>query len=443
MQGTPNSTHSVVRWIQRFGFRFIVIYFLLFTFPFPIGSLAPGWILNEEVLPWNRLWQKLAPWIGQHVLRRPDAYTTRSFSLLDSDSWLQWIQVGCFLALALLGSFMWAWFDVERRKDARIREALRYVLRYVLVAVMIGYGILKVLLLQMPAPGLNELRAHYGEFSPTAVLWCFMGYSPAYQFFTGATEVVGGLLLLFRRTTTLGALVTAAVMANVAMMNLCYDVPVKINSLHFLLMAMVLVAEDRRRLLNLLVLNLPTEPRPSGRFWPEGWKTTLARFAHALVLLWIFGSTPAELTLVWRAQRSAGTPHPLEGVYEVQTFKRGGEEVPPTLTDVTRWRELHIGKDGEITIWNMKEEQILKAQAQGVRHEALAVASGRLSVTPGGKTGHPPSQSIELTYTLAETNKLTLEGEIAGQQLSVTLRRVMPEDFPLIKQKFSWVRKWP
>ena len=32
---------------------------------------------------------------------------------------------------------------------------------------------------------------------------------------------------LFRRTTTLGALVSIAVLGNVAMLNYCYDVPVK------------------------------------------------------------------------------------------------------------------------------------------------------------------------------------------------------------------------
>lgn len=426
--------------MQRFGFRFTVIYFFLFTFPFPIGGLVPGWMFYMD-WPWNRFWQKLAPWIGHHVLHRPDAYTARSFTLLDSDSWLQWIQVGSILALALLGAFAWAWFDVDRRKDARLREALHYVLRYTLVVAMLGYGAGKVLLMQMPAPSLNELRAHFGDLSPFMLLWMFVGYSPAYQFFTGAAEVVAGLLLLFRRTTTLGALLTVGIMANVVMMNWCYDVEVKINSGHFLLMALVLAASDARRLCNLFVLNRATEPRPPVQFWPPGWPTIMGRVAHALVLLWCFGALSADLLLLLKLRGNSTAPHPLAGVYEVQTFKRGGQEVPPTLTDTTRWREIQIDTDGELSIWNMKDERMLKAGAGGVRHEALNEGSGRLTVTPGGKAGDPPSTPIVLNYARPSTNQLTLEGEIAGQQLSVTLRRIVPEDFNLMKAKTRWVRQ--
>ena len=442
MQTTPDSNHSFVTWLRRFGFRFAVLYFFLFTFPFPIWGLAPGWNFYQD-WPWNRLWQKLAPWIGQHILHRPDAYTDRSFRLLDSDSWLQWIQVGCFLALALLGGFVWARFDVERRRDARIREALRYLLRYTLVVAMLGYGVIKVLLLQMPAPGLNELRAHYGDFSPFMVLWYFVGYSPAYQFFTGAAEVIAGLLLLFRRTTTLGALVTVVIMTNVVMMNLCYHVEVKINSSHFLLMAVVLVADDGRRLLNVLVFNRPSEPRPPVRYWPQGRQATFGRVAHALVLLWIVGALSTDVALLAKSRPSPRSPHPLAGVYEVETFKRGGLEAPPTLTDTTRWRELQIGEQGKFIIYDMQEKPVLRAFPTGVRHEAVNEVSGRLTITPGGKPGAPPSQPIVLNYTRPATNQLTLEGEVAGQQLSVTGRRIVPEDFPLMRAKFSWVRKSP
>ena len=55
-----------------------------------------------------------------------------------------------------------------------------------------------------------------------------MGYSRPYAIFCGLVETVGGLLLFWQRTTTLGALIVAASMANVAMLNFSYDVPVKL-----------------------------------------------------------------------------------------------------------------------------------------------------------------------------------------------------------------------
>ncbi len=55
------------------------------------------------------------------------------------------------------------------------------------------------------------------------VLWWMMGSSPAYTIFSGSIETLGGALLLFRRTATLGAIVSAGAMLNVWMLNMCYD----------------------------------------------------------------------------------------------------------------------------------------------------------------------------------------------------------------------------
>jgi uncharacterized membrane protein YphA (DoxX/SURF4 family) len=114
---------------------------------------------------------------------------------------------------------------------------LRVYVRYVLAAAMLGYGMAKVFKSQFPAISDMRLMQPYGDSSPMALLWNFMGFSTAYTIFVGAAEVLGGLLLLFRRTATLGALVVIAVMSNIVMLNFCYDVPVKLYSVHLWLMA--------------------------------------------------------------------------------------------------------------------------------------------------------------------------------------------------------------
>lgn len=64
-----------------------------------------------------------------------------------------------------------------------------------------------------------------------------MGYSRTYTIFAGAGEVIGGVLLFFRRTTTLGALILCGVLANVVALNFSYGIPVKIFSSLLLLLA--------------------------------------------------------------------------------------------------------------------------------------------------------------------------------------------------------------
>ena len=87
------------------------------------------------------------------------------------------------------------------------------------------------------------------------LLWTFMGYSGVYSVFAGLGEVIGGVLLFFRRTRLLGALVVAMVMSHVVVLNFAYDVPVKVFSTHLLLIAVLIMTPDRKRLLNFFILN--------------------------------------------------------------------------------------------------------------------------------------------------------------------------------------------
>lgn len=99
---------------------------------------------------------------------------------------------------------------------------------------MIGYGLIKVFALQMLKPQLQQLVAPLGDLTRMGLVWTFMGISPVYQSFTGAAEVMGGLLLFWRRTRLLGATIVAVVMTNVVLLNFLYDIPVKLNPVRVL-----------------------------------------------------------------------------------------------------------------------------------------------------------------------------------------------------------------
>jgi hypothetical protein len=59
-----------------------------------------------------------------------------------------------------------------------------------------------------------------------------IGYSKPFEIFTGVCECLAGLLLIFRATSTLGAFVATTVFLNVMVMNLAYNIPVKLFSTH-------------------------------------------------------------------------------------------------------------------------------------------------------------------------------------------------------------------
>ena len=163
------------------------------------------------------------------------------------DTTWDYVQLFCLLVLSVAATGVWSLLDRKRLNYDRLHLVLRTIVRFWLAYNMIVYGTAKIIPVQMPSPTLERLLEPFGDASPMGLLWTFMGASAGYTMFTRAAELLGGLLLIARRTTLLGALVCCGVMANVVMLNFCYDVPVKLASSHLLVMAIFLIVPDLRR----------------------------------------------------------------------------------------------------------------------------------------------------------------------------------------------------
>src|SRR4029077_9546140 len=134
------------------------------------------------------------------------------------DTTFNYVQIPCFLVAAALATVVWSVLDRKATSYDTLHHWLRAYVRFALAAFMLSYGAYKVIQAQFPAPSLDRLIQPFGDASPMGLLWTFVGASTAYNVFTGAGEMLGGLLLTMRRTTTLAALVCIAVMSNVAML---------------------------------------------------------------------------------------------------------------------------------------------------------------------------------------------------------------------------------
>ncbi|WP_221088751.1 hypothetical protein [Deinococcus aquaedulcis] len=163
------------------------------------------------------------------------------------DTALDWAWTLVLLLVALLGGAVWTLLD-RRAPHPRLMVTLSQLLRVSLIWWLAIYGLSKFNFGQFGLLGTGQLTITYAESSPMGLLWRFMAASPGYQWLAGVAEVLPALLLLHRRTVTLGALIAAVTMANVLALNLFYDVPVKNFSAHLLLAALVLLVLDARRL---------------------------------------------------------------------------------------------------------------------------------------------------------------------------------------------------
>ncbi len=412
------------------AFRFFASFYLLYA---ATGALSevPGfsWVSRAD----DAVRRVLVSWFGRVVLRMDQPM---DFSAGGSgDKLSDWVGAALMLGLAAVAALAWSGFDHGRRADGWVRDFLRIALRYTLASSMLSYGILKLLHLQMSGPQLARLIETYGESSPMGLAWTFMGLSWPYSAFAGGLEFVGGLLLFFRRTTALGALLLVAVMANVFAMNLCFDIPVKLYSGLMLSVSIVLAAPALPRLVELLVWHRNPAPLPRDehmRPWPAGRLRPYVSVIKALIVINIVWDSAGERTWQWLTTPPPARPE-IYGLYEVERFTREGVELPPLLSDGRRWRRVLIESRLFTTVILMDERRL---RFQG----RLSANPDRLWLRPAGL---PEAPRQAFRFQQPAPDRLVLSGQLDGVALTVELRRADESKLLLINRGFHWISERP
>jgi hypothetical protein len=343
------------------------------------------------------------------------------------------VLVFCYLILALAATVVWTLLDSRRANYARLYEWLRVYVRFALGAAMILYGAYKVIPEQFGTPFPSDLLQPIGESSPMGILWTFMGASIPYIIFTGAAEMLGGLLLAVRRTTLLGALVCIGVLSNVVMLNLSYDVPVKLYSSHLLLMAVFLAAPDLGRLANLFIWHrrvTPAEPRP---LFASRRGNLAALVFRTMFILWV---TVAALHRVHEDKKEYADVATRErqrlfGIWEVEELAVNGAVRPLLVTDETLWRRLVFEWPGTIGIQYAHETE--------VRDYELRLDPGPHVFTLCCE----PEWNADISFKRVGPDVLALEGTVNGEQIRGRYRRMDDSRFPLISRGFHWINERP
>ena len=419
---------SSVEWspARRIGFRFACIVGGLVMFPFPIDLIPkvewPATALRAP-LEWA------ARWLAIDVLGLPAPFPGPNGS---GDRALDYAQLLLIALLAVVGTIVWSVLDRRRRAYPRLAAAAWIALRYYLAAVMLSYGISKVIKSQFSDPSPGTLHQRVGQLPPMRLLWTFMGYSLPYTVFAGLAETVGAVLLMWRRTATLGALVIAAVMTNVVMLNLCYDVPVKLFSAELLAMAIAVALPDARRLISAVLGGAAAERPPRLRASPRRERARAAAKAVVIALIAI----GVGLQYGGRLGRN-GHGHELYGNWIVDGFVSDGVDHPPLTTDPVRW-ESWSASATSIQIWRMDGViEGIHDPERGWYTIAVDPAAHTIAVT----VDYATERKETWRYTLTAPDRLVIDAVHRGRTLHVTLHRE-PEG-ALLTRGFHWFNEVP
>lgn len=408
-------------WWQRLAFRFASLFLLLLALPFPFGFRGFGGSTGDW---WEASWSPVVPWIATHVLQISANFPRYGGA---ETTWF-YIERGILVVLAVGGAILWSSIDRKRRDYRRLDQWLRIYVRLFLASALMAYGWTKVLPVQMPELGPERLSQTFGEASPNGLLWAFMGFSPSYMAFAGAGELIAGVLLCFRRTTTLGALIGIAVMSNVVAMNFAYDVGVKLDAMFYLIGLVYLALPDATRLASVLVLNRATRPAPRPVLATRPWVHRLGVVVPAVFGLLLFLRYGQESwARLHQSPGRLGPVPPLYGLYDVEWAARNGVRHSLVPNDTTLWSRVAIGR----------LRSTIRRSSGTLGFYVAAVDTARRSVRFTSRDD--PTEVFDLTYERPDTGQLVLRGQLGEDSIELLLRRRDHGRYRLVSHPFHWI----
>jgi hypothetical protein len=410
------------RWhpFVRTGFRFAFVYLLLYNLPFPLTAIP---YVDKAAEWYNSLWSWIVPRVARAAFNKEVATVFNG----SGDRTFDYLLVACLLLIALVITVIWTVLDRKRLGYPTLYRWLNLYVRFSLGTTMIGYGAFKVISSQFVAPSLERLMQSYGDSSPMGLLWTFMGASEPYTMFVGFAEMIAGILLFPRKTSTLGALMSVGVLSNVVALNFSYDVPVKLYSMHLLAMAIFLLLPDAPRLTNFFILNRPAEcvreqPLFRRTVWHRGALVLASLFVITVVGMSLYQSYDQRQFLMSRRS-------PLYGIWEVEEFSLG-QSTPAASNQ--RWQRIIFDIPNRITV-----------QTPADPHQRFSLQLDQDKRTLTLRKREDPNWNTVLTYEQVSPEVMTLAGALNGSALTARLRRSEERKFLLTDRGFHWINEAP
>ena len=427
---------SVISWSlwRKILFRFFLIYFILFIAPWDWISIIPGtsFLLKfyDQLIEWAVIKSNANFFQVFHVKYVKVVHNG------SGDTSFSWAEICLYLSLALIGCIFWSILDRHRKGYAGLNYLLCLLLRYTLVLNAFGYGFDKIFVFQMPFPLTSQLATPLGDFLPMRFSWMFIGYSSPYEIFSGIMEVLVGLLLLYRRTATLGVLVATAVFFNVMMLNLCYDIPVKLFAMNLVMMCFYLLANECNRIAGFFLFNKPSivcniYHYPLKKKWMR-----ITRIVLKLLLIYMVSKSIFDAYERYKDIKTHNVEiKPIKsGVYIVTKYAINHDTLPPVITDSIRWQNVIIEKGGTGSIQTSDSlfrkrygRQYFSYKTDTIKH-----------IIDFKKFPQDSLPILTMSYMFTDSNTIQLHGKKQNDSLYVELKK-SDRHFQLAERQFHWL----
>lgn len=420
------------------AFRFFLVYVAIF-FLTEMRIMYPLLGVFGNDLPqsaFSRQYHAVRPlvnWVADHVLHVDAALIE---PVQSGDQAFFWVLAFVWFLCAAVVTVVWSLLDRRRENYVALHKWFHLVVRLCLAAQLFSFGFAKVFPLQMSLP-LTRLVEPFGNFAMLNVLWSQVGSSQPYEILLGCAEVTAGLLLVVPRTAPLGALLASVELTQVLILNITYQVPLKIFTFHLLLLGLVVLAPQAVRLVKFFVLDQGVGPSVRRPLFQARKAAHIALAAQLLVGAWLVGSQVHEEWKLWDSIGSSGPKPPLYGIWNVTRFSSDGRDRPPLTNDDERWNRLivdtpHSYQNGPVSSQRMNGSIVDYMAVFDGPHRTITLARA-----------DDPKWSGQLTFAQSAADRLTLDGVLGGHKIRMQLEKADLSSFPIARNGVEWVQDGP
>jgi hypothetical protein len=329
--------HEFNEWtnIEKVAFRIAFIFFGLFAIPLDTGFYVFIWNTDYSHFTYRELTDLVAFFNPQFI----NIFSEGGFFGLES--YVNWPFV---LLIALAVTAVWTRLDKNSKEYNKLYYWLRVIVKYRVAYAAIAWGYKKLFIMQMPPGNEGLYNTEFIDFFAKRLYWEAIGVAPHYEVFLGFAEFIGGFLLLFRRTTGLGAAITLVVFGNIAIANHAYDIGEHVPSAGLALLSLFLLWYDLPGIWNLIVNQVNTRIVHYYPTFKVKWQnyTRLAIkwtfnfiFVGLFFILEVYGFTHNDF---YKIPNTPGLTK-AKGYYNVTEFKLNGKEVLYSPFDLKRWQD--------------------------------------------------------------------------------------------------------
>ncbi|SNR16778.1 DoxX family protein [Tenacibaculum jejuense] len=408
--------------LKSFLTRFTLLYFIFYIYPYGFEYIYG--IERDDF----SIWRKITMWFSETFL----GWELNEKLLYNGiDSRYDYSRFLLIAILSIILTILWIFIESKLKKNynTKVKSFLRIMLRYHVGFTLVLYGFGKVFMTQFGRMDVASLESTIGEYSGMSFLWTFMSHSKLYTMTTGWVEVVGGVLILFRRTTFLGSFILFIAMFNVVIIDIGYDVSVKMFAIHLFVMDVILLWYYRKVLINMFVFNKNTESKNEPILFTNVKSKQIRKFIKPVLLV------AYTISLFFFTRMSLGyyktNDNPsITGFFKVNEQRINGDSI--NIPNQKKWKSLLInGSSWQIGNITVQKENNSKSyysfKADTISKEIIL------------KNRRDSTNTFTLNYKQSNKKTFVFNGVIENDTIWFKTQRKTKEDYRLMR-KVRWIR---